>query len=42
MSNSIKYLTMGAVAIAGIIFGGIYAVIVEAVVVFAYIAIKNS
>lgn len=42
MENSIKMLTIGAVMIAGIVFGGIYAVIIETLIVFDYIAIKNS
>lgn len=42
MENSIKILTIGAVMIAGIIFGGLYAVIVEALIVFGYIAITHS
>jgi len=42
MANSIKIVTIGAVAIAGLIFGGIYAAIVEALIALSYLAIKNA
>ena len=42
MEKSIKIVTIGVVAVVGLIFGGIYAAIVEALLALSYRAIKNA
>lgn len=41
MENSIKALTIGGVAITGIIIGGMWAALAECFVALTYILIKN-
>jgi hypothetical protein len=41
MENSIKMLTIGAVMITGLIVGGLYAMIIEALIVLIYMILKK-
>lgn len=42
MENIVKTIVIGVVAIAALVYGGLWAVLAEAIVALTYIFIKNA